>query len=141
MQTREVGRITPIERRALDEGQPIKDGPTAVVPVNPGFVVTDIKAIRLAPGLSMLLGTRKGDGALVAKALSFREPEFDLLAAEETALKWGFPIEGWEQLEEIAAAPAAPAPTIVIDTSRRTRKTVRRDANDNIIGIDEEPID
>jgi hypothetical protein len=141
MQTREVGRITPIERRALDEGQPIMDGPTAVVPVNPGFVVTDIKAIRLAPGVSMLLGTRKGDGALVAKALSFREPEFDLLAAEETALKWGFPIEGWEQLEEIAAAPAAPAPTIVIDTSRRTRKTVRRDANDNIIGIDEEPID
>lgn len=143
--TREIGRITPIERRALDAREPTLDGPVAVIPVNPGYQVTEVRAVRLAPGLSMLLGERRGDGALVAKALTFRSPEFDPLDAEETALKWGFAIEGWQampELEEHARqAPPAPAPTIVIDTSRKTRKTVRRDADGNILSVDEEPLE
>jgi hypothetical protein len=97
---RSVGRVTPIERRALESGAAVKDGPTAVVPVNPGYRVTDLKAVRLATGLSMIVGRRRGDGALVAKALSFREPEYDLLGAEEMAVRWGFPVKGWRLGDE-----------------------------------------
>jgi hypothetical protein len=140
LDTREIGRITPIERRALEARQPIKDGPIAVIPVNPRHQVDEVRAIRLTQGLSMLVGERKGDGALVAKALCFREPEFDLLGAEEHALRWGFPIEGWDELEELASAQPAPspaAPTLVVNNGGRSYKRIIRDEHNNIIGIEE----
>jgi hypothetical protein len=147
---RTIGRITPIERRALEAGEPLREGPVAVIPVNPGLVADDVTAVRLAPGLSMLLGERRRDGALFAKALCFRQPEFDLLSAEETALRWGFPIEGWAQLEEVPQRPEpaaeehaaqAPAPTVIVNNGQRTKKIVHRDEHNNIVAVEEVPVD
>jgi hypothetical protein len=94
----------------------------------------------------MMLGTRR-DGAVVAKALCFRQPEFDVLGAEETALRWGFPIEGWAELEGggveelAAAAPPALPPTIVVNAGHRTKKVVHRDGNGAITSVEEIPVD
>jgi hypothetical protein len=93
---RTPGRVTPLERDALTTRQPFTTGPLSIVPVNPGLAADEITAVRLAPGLSMLLGERRRDGALFAKALCFRAPQFDPLDAEELALRWGFPVERWE---------------------------------------------
>jgi hypothetical protein len=144
---RDIGRVTQLERDALDAGQPFTTGPLAIIPVNPGYEVGEVRALRLTTGLSMLVGERRGDSALVAKALCFRAPEFDPLDAEERALRWGFPIQGWAQLEEFArieapeSKPLAPAPQIVLQTGKRTKKVVHRDENNNIVSIEEVPID
>jgi hypothetical protein len=144
---RTIGRITALERDTLAAGAPARNGPIAVVPVNPGYEVGELKAVRLASGLSMLVGVRRTDQAIVAKALCFRAPEFDLLGAEETALRWGFPVEGWDEEERAQLAPpAAPelpaAPTIVVQGGGgKTRKIVRRDKDNNIVAIDEVTVD
>jgi hypothetical protein len=88
----EPGRLTAIERRALDEHQTVQEGPRIVVPVTVDYGATDIKAIRFPDGASLLIGRRSTDNALVTVALSFREPEWDLTKAEDTAVQWGFPI-------------------------------------------------
>ena len=144
---REIGRVTPLERRALRAGEPTIEGPLAIIPVNPAYDVGEVRAVRLTAGLSMLVGERRGDSALVAKALCFRAPEFNPLDAEERALRWGFPIEGWAQLEEFARAPqleraeSAPAPTVIVNAGQRTKKVVHRDENDNIVSIEEVPVE
>jgi hypothetical protein len=144
---RTIGRITALERDTLAAGAPARNGPIAVVPVNPGYEVGELKAVRLASGLSMLVGVRRTDQAIVAKALCFRAPEFDLLGAEEAALRWGFPVEGWDEEERAQLAPpAAPelpaAPTIVVQGGGgKTRKIVRRDKDNNIVAIDEVTVD
>jgi hypothetical protein len=71
----EQGRVTQLERQALEAGLPTVEGPIAVVPVNPGYDVEEVRAQRLAPGLSLLWGHRRGDRAVVAKALCFRRPK------------------------------------------------------------------
>lgn len=98
---REVGRLTAFERKALkkleaalDGGEwpdPIAEGPVTIVGVNPEYAIEDCKAMRLSPGLSMLVGSRVDDGAIVARAFCFREPEYRVLDAEEKAVSWGFP--------------------------------------------------
>jgi hypothetical protein len=142
---RTIGRVTALERDSFVAGKPMRAGPIAVIPVNPGYEIADLRVARLAPGLSILVGERKSDQAIVAKALCFREPEFDLLTAEETALRWGFPIEGWEELDDeeraqLGAPPRAelPAgPTVVVNGGGRTKKIVHRDADGNITEIEE----
>lgn len=139
----QLGRITALEREALHAREPFITGPLAIIPVNPAHVAVDVKALRLAPGLSMLVGERK-DGALVAKALCFRQPEFDVLDAEETALKWGFPIEGWDRLDDEHAAQPDRAvsgpPTIVVERPVLTEKVVERDEHNNIVRVREVPV-
>jgi hypothetical protein len=97
--TAEVGRVTAQERDALAAEAPTRVGTLAVIPVNPNHEVGEIRAVRLTTGASILVGNRR-DGAVVAKALVFREPEFNLLDAEETALRWGFAIDGWDDPQE-----------------------------------------
>jgi hypothetical protein len=75
---RTIGRVTGLERDTLAQGKPLRSGPLAIIPVNPGYDVGELRAVRLAAGLSMLVGERKTDAAIVAKGLCFREPEFDL---------------------------------------------------------------
>jgi len=87
--TKTIGRITAFERAALQSDEPSNDGPSTVIPVNVGEELSDFKAVRLAQGLSMVVGNRD-DGAIMARALCFREPEYSPLDAEETALRWGF---------------------------------------------------
>lgn len=150
--TAEVGRVTGQERGALAVDRPTRVGPLAVIPVNPDYEVGEIRAVRLAPGASILVGNRR-DGAVVAKALVFREPEFNLLDAEETALRWGFAIDGWDReperenpardpAEETAAARGQGL-TLIINASDGTakRKIVKTDpVTGRITSVEEVPI-
>lgn len=97
--TRRIGRLTAFEARAVEQmnaewpDEIFSSGPVHVVPVNPAYAValTDLRAVRLVDGISILVGPRTDDGALVARALCFREP-YTALDAEEKAVAWGFPM-------------------------------------------------
>lgn len=84
------GYVTEIEREAVASGQPLRSGPSVVVPVNPGMRCDELTCVKLEDGLRMVVGRRIGDGAMVARALRFQEPQFDLAKASETAIRWGF---------------------------------------------------
>jgi hypothetical protein len=86
------GRLTSFEAAALDAGGNAAEGPLSIIGVNADYDVPEVRAVRLAPGLSLLCGQRTGDEALVAKALVFRAPEYTVHDAEETAARWGFPV-------------------------------------------------
>jgi hypothetical protein len=148
---RKIGRLTPLESKAMDAGVPTREGPLAVIPVNPGYETVSLKAVRLADGLSILVG-RKADGAIVSKGLVFREPEFTPGEAEERAIEWGFPVCGAiEAPPELPALPAPDAPeappqrvdlNLVIETEQgRVRKTIIRDEHGNVVGSREDPIE
>jgi hypothetical protein len=87
---REDGRVTDFERSALAKGEPVTEGPITIIPVNQGHEVSATKMLRLAPGLSVVIGWRVEDEAVVAKALCFRSPEFTELAAQELVLGLGW---------------------------------------------------
>lgn len=87
----EVGRVKSVERAAIEGGKPVREAALAMVPVNQDYDTRDEKALNLAPGLRVIVGTKRGGGAFVAKLLIFREPEFTTHDAEETAIRWGFP--------------------------------------------------
>jgi hypothetical protein len=107
---RDVGRMTGNERTALDLTEPTQIATTVYVPVNPGYMVNDVKAVRLADGLSALIGTEVASDAIVTKVLCFREPQFTLKEAEEMALRWGFVTREMPQL----APPADPEETAAV---------------------------
>lgn len=88
----EPGRLTAVERKAIEDGRTLQEGPRIVIPVSASYEATDIKAMRFPDGASLLVGRRRGDGALVTVALSFKEPEWDLVEAENLAIRWGFPV-------------------------------------------------
>jgi hypothetical protein len=85
-----VGRITRAEREVLDGGEPKQIAAVMYVPVNREYETTNEQAVRLAPGLSMVVGRRRGTKALVARLLCFREPEFARHDAEDRSIRWGF---------------------------------------------------
>lgn len=88
----QIGRIQQFERDAMAEGEPLRRGSLVGVPVNPGVSVKAMKALRLRDGLRMIVGQRLSDGAVLAKLLVFREPEFTLADAETAVARWGFPV-------------------------------------------------
>lgn len=145
-----IGRVTPAERDALDRieagvYEPVRDGTLMVFPLNGEYAITDIRAVRLSEGLSMLVGNRDGDGAVIARALTFRAPHFTPVDAQATALQWGFecdPLQSLEVLEELAAAaPPTPAsnPELHIHLAGGVTKKVVRDEHGNITSIEEIP--
>lgn len=87
-----LGRVTAAERAALDAGHTTNEGNVIVVPVNTDYAIDDVQAVRLAENFSMLAGNRQPDGAVVAAAFCFREPQVSLHEAEDMVLRWGFPI-------------------------------------------------
>jgi hypothetical protein len=103
-----IGRVTDTEREAIQSNAVTQRASVVVVPVNADYEVTELRAFRLGEGLSMIVGQRREDGALVARALSFREPQFDLTQAEDTALRWGFITAAYR--EAALVVPEYPAP-------------------------------
>lgn len=87
-----LGRVTPAERAALDARQTTNAANVIVVPVNPGYQIQDVQAVRLEDHVSMLCGNRSPDGAVVAAAFCFREPRFSIHEAEDMVIRWGFEI-------------------------------------------------
>jgi hypothetical protein len=88
----EVGRMTEAERAAVDSGETFQRGPVSVVPVNVSYAVDDVRVIRLGDGLSMVVGPRTEDDAIIAKALCFREPQWSTAEAVDRARRWGFDV-------------------------------------------------
>lgn len=87
-----LGRLTAAEREALDARATTHVGNLLVIPVNPGYNVDDVQAVRLDENFSMLTGHRVPDGAIVAKAFCFREPAMKDYEAEDMVVRWGYPI-------------------------------------------------
>ena len=155
--TKTIGRLTAFEREAAEEhGDVRREGPLTVVPVNVDEELADLKAVRLTTGLSMIVGTRTDDDALMARALCFREPEYTPLDAQETALRWGWDAEPLpaerrpehepQPIEEEHAAERselAPVIHLHVETGRggKVRRTVLRDDSGNIVASEEEPVE
>ncbi len=103
-----VGRISEVEREAATSGELYQQGPMAVIPVNPEYAVDELRVLRLAEGLSLVVGQRKQDSAVVAKALCLREPQYNMKEAVELAMRWGFAVAAQEDGLELEVFPPAP---------------------------------
>lgn len=89
--SKENGRVTKVEREAIEKEKPIIRGPLAIIPVNIGVLVGDeLRAVRLREGLSMVVGYRRADDAVIARALCFKEPHFTVREAETRVARWGY---------------------------------------------------
>jgi hypothetical protein len=138
---REVGRLTGNERAALDLTRPEQIGSTIYVPVNPGHETAEAKAMRLADGLSVLIGYKVG-GAMVAKALCFRETAWTVEQAEELAVRWGFLTEPLDlnpedpevDPEETAASEPTPIELHIHNEAPAAAQVLIRDGEGNVIG-------
>lgn len=87
-----IGRVTSAEAAAYTYDEPTLVGTSMFIPVNHAYGETaEHRAVRLAEGLSMLVGTLRG-GAVVAKAFHFRQPTFTAEMAENAAMSWGYDI-------------------------------------------------
>jgi hypothetical protein len=84
------GYVVQAERDAIDWNQTVRSGSSVIVPVNPNQRCQEFASVKLEEGLRMIVGRRLGDGAMVARALRFQEPRFDLKRASEYAIRWGF---------------------------------------------------
>jgi hypothetical protein len=82
--------VTEADREAIDFNYTLRNASRVVVPVNSNERCDELTAVKLDKGLKAVVGRRIGDGAMLVKALSFSEPEWDLKRAGETALRWGF---------------------------------------------------
>jgi hypothetical protein len=103
------GRVTEFEREAVEAEEPMQRGPVAIAPVNIGVPVgPNLKAVRLTKGLSMIVGERIYDGAIMAKAICFREMEYTASEAETRVASWGFPLVA--MLEPPPEPPEPPKP-------------------------------
>jgi hypothetical protein len=145
-----IGRVTKSEREVLETGQVTQRGQTFFVPVNDSYDTKDEKAVRLREGLSMIVGARKIDGAIVAKMLCFRDPDFTDVQAEELAIRWGYLPTGIEGQAPRALPPVDPEehgtqPPIELHVHTEHGKTVKtrvlRDDNGEIIGTEPVPDD
>lgn len=111
-----VGRITEVEREAATSGEMYQQGPMAVVPVNCEYAVDDLRVLRLAEGLSLVVGPRKHDAAVVAKAICLREPQYQMSDAVDLAMRWGFAVAAQEEPLEIEVHnPPPPGPLNFIE--------------------------
>lgn len=96
-----IGYVTSEERECIELNQTMRIGNSVAVPVNAEYACTEYRTAKLVDGLRVVIGRRVADEAMVAKALRFSEPAFDLRRASEYAMRWGFTTE---PLVESAAA-------------------------------------
>lgn len=85
-----IGYVTKTEMEAIENGEATRSGKSLIMPVNIGMVCTEFRTVKLDDGLRVVVGRRLGDEAMVAKALRFTEPTYDLKDANDLALRWGF---------------------------------------------------
>lgn len=88
-----IGYVTAQERECIDANQAIRAGNSMILPVNADYACSEYTTAKLGDGLRVVMGKRIGDDAIVAKALRFSEPTFDILRASEYAIRWGFSTE------------------------------------------------
>lgn len=142
-ESKSEGRVQDYEREAIEAEEPMYKGSVAVAPVNVGVPVHNLKAVRLTDGLSMIVGERIYDGAIMAKALCFREPEYTAAEAETRVSRWGFPLAllpsgGPVEPEESAADRPEPVELHFHTGGAKPRKVkILRDEKDRVIGSEE----
>lgn len=85
-----VGRMTKTELAFVGSRETVQDGALIIVPVNIGHPCDEYRALRLGGGVSLIVGQRTLDGAAIAKAISFKDADYDINQAEERAMRWGF---------------------------------------------------
>jgi hypothetical protein len=129
-------RVSGLEREAIETAEIMQRGGKAVVPVNQGVEVSgQLRVVRLREGLRMIVGYTKAEGAIVAVALSFSEPEFEPADVERRVARWGYGVPALPAAplpEETAVAPsAAPGVSLVVGDGARV---LIRDADGNITG-------
>jgi hypothetical protein len=107
-----VGRVTDVEREAVASGEVYQRGPVAVVPLNPAYEVTELRALRLDDGLGLIVGRTRA-GAIVAKGLSTREPHYSSEDAIDRALRWGFIAAVQDDGPALAELAGAAPPTFM----------------------------
>lgn len=105
-----IGRVTPAERAAvqrIESGEygPARDGTLMVFPLNGEYTIETVRAVRLDEGVSILVGNRLGDDAVVARALCFRQPHFTAVDAQAAALDWGFDCDPLREEQETEPGP------------------------------------
>jgi hypothetical protein len=113
----ELGRLTEVERDGAESGEIFQRGPVAVVPVNISYSVDELRVVRLAEGLSMVVGPRVEDDAIVAKALCFREPIWATSEAIDRVRRWGFDVAE-PQAEPVEDEHAAVMPGQALDPTK-----------------------
>jgi hypothetical protein len=84
------GYVTHAERDSIDLNQTLRNASSVIVPVNPGTRCDEYACVKLDDGLRVIVGRRIGDNAMMARALRFTEPRWDLKRASEYAIRWGF---------------------------------------------------
>lgn len=105
------GRVTRVEQAAVETGEVQQEAASIVIPVNLSYETAgELRVFRLADGLGVVCGQRQVDGAIVARALSFREPQFNLQSAEEAAIRWGFITSLYHHPDPQLPAPVEPPP-------------------------------
>lgn len=81
--------VVAMEREAIEQRHPIRRGQSIVIPVNEQYACTEYRTAKVSDGLRVVVGKRLGDEAIVAKALRFTEPHYDLKTVNDYALRWG----------------------------------------------------
>lgn len=142
--TKRDGRVTALEREAIEGGEPITRGGIAVIPVNTAVTVQEeLRAVRLREdGLSMIVGYRLSDGAIVAKALVYREPIYTLADAATRTARWGFGVHELPGGALPALPPGDPEENgmippelhIHMPNEEKGTRVILRDKDGNIIG-------
>lgn len=85
----EFGYVVEVEREAIEQGVPMRSGQSLILPVNQQYACTEYRTAKLGEGLRVVLGQRRGDEAIVVRALRFTEPHYDLKDANDFAIRWG----------------------------------------------------
>lgn len=99
-----VGRMTSSESEALDAGGVFQKGAMISVPVNSDYDTVEHRAVRLGNDVSLIVGQTQS-GAIVTRAICFRDDSYTIAQAEDRAVAWGFFVEPSDERkpEEITA--------------------------------------
>jgi hypothetical protein len=158
----QVGRLTQAERDAVAAAVIAESGPSIIVPVNTGYDVGELRALRLTSEISMLVGQRLVDDAMVARALCFRD--WTRNQAEDMVQRLGFELPPElatdDSLEELAALQTddavavrvaasfaemmrnLPQPTILVQLpGQRPMRVIRDPETGAVIGTEPAPED
>jgi hypothetical protein len=87
-----IGRVTGAENEALEAGETFQKGAMIAVAVNRDYETQEHRAVRLGNDVSLIVGQTSA-GALVTRAICFRDDSYTVAAAEDRAIAWGFFVE------------------------------------------------
>lgn len=94
-----IGRVTGAENEALEAGETFQKGAMIAVAVNLDYETFEHRAVRLGNDVSLIVG-QTAAGALITRAVCFRDDAYTVAAAEDRAIAWGFFVEPRDERAE-----------------------------------------